>query len=92
MFKLAITALVVLGVNGLADPVADKDAIDTFSLESWANDIIANPEDTHLSPDAASKAVINQISIGKSGIPVYQMSKAKSFTRWRRFGETGAPL
>ena len=81
MFKLAITALVVLGVNGLADPVADKDAIDTFSLESWANDIIANPEDTHLSPDAASKAAINQTSIGKGGIPEYQMIKAKSLTR-----------
>ncbi|KAJ4007434.1 hypothetical protein NW766_010119 [Fusarium irregulare] len=68
MFKLAITALVVLGVNGLADPVADKDAIDTFSLESWANDIIANPEDTHLSPDAASKAAINQTSIDEGAL------------------------
>jgi len=72
MFKFAFTTLILLAASALAGPVADKGAGDAFSLESWANDIIANPEGTHhLSPDAASKIAINQTPIGKSGILKY---------------------
>ena len=77
MFKLTFTALILSAASALAGPVANKGAADSFSLESWVNDIIANPEGTHLSPEAASKIAINQTPNGKSGIPEYELIKAK---------------
>ncbi|KAH7174012.1 uncharacterized protein B0J16DRAFT_325492 [Fusarium flagelliforme] len=64
MFKPALTTLILLSASALAGPVADKGAAHSFSLESWANDIITDPEGTHhLSPGAASKIAINQTPI-----------------------------
>ncbi|KAI1070459.1 hypothetical protein LB507_006684 [Fusarium sp. FIESC RH6] len=63
MFNLAFTTLILSAASALAGPVADKGAADSFSFESWAKGIIANPEGTHLSPEAASKTAINQTRI-----------------------------
>jgi hypothetical protein len=80
MAKLAFTTLSLL-IASLAGPVADRGAAVSFSLESWANGIIADPEGTHLSPDKASKLATNQTPTGKSGTPEYQLIKAKPLTR-----------
>ncbi|KAM0420398.1 hypothetical protein ACHAPT_011818 [Fusarium lateritium] len=53
MARLTLSALAILASTSL---VAAMPAAQPFSVESWANDIIANPNGDHLSPEEAAKA------------------------------------
>ncbi|KAF4443195.1 hypothetical protein F53441_11504 [Fusarium austroafricanum] len=66
MVNIAVTTIGLFAVSTIAGPVADKDTgtevTSPFSLEAWASDIIAHPDDTHPSPDEAFELAANQTS------------------------------
>lgn len=52
MPRLTLSALAILVSTSL---VTALPAAQPFSVESWVNDIIANPDGNHLSPEEAAK-------------------------------------
>ncbi|KAF4440277.1 hypothetical protein FACUT_3498 [Fusarium acutatum] len=64
MVRLSLATLGVFAISATAGSFTgrktDTEATAPFSLESWASDIIADPDGAHLSPDEAYALAVNQ--------------------------------